>query len=123
MKKRSNEGNDQSIPAKNVHHKFRSTMSDKENEKVKKAIADIDAAQHSDLESPGWTTAKGNYTQLGQKRQLDIEDAESSKRKASEIRWATCLFQLTYFAASPHGYSKNSLFTARHTRGCWQRSI
>lgn len=57
--------------------------SDKENERVKKELAKIDAMELSDLESPKWETKKHDYAQVSQKRHLDVEDAESSKRKVS----------------------------------------
>lgn len=72
-------------PAKNLNnnHKAGVLLSDKENEKVKKEMAKIDAMELSDIESPKWATKKQDYAQLSQKRFLDIEGAENIKRKVS----------------------------------------
>ena len=67
------------------------TMSDKENERIQKAVAEIDAMELSDIEAPGWEPAKQKYVQSSRKRLLDIKDIESSKRKVSQtmqsLRW------------------------------------
>ena len=60
---------------------------DKENEKVKKEMAKIDAMALSDIESPKWTTAKENHVVLGHKRYVDIENAETGRRKVSKFGW------------------------------------
>ena len=61
--------------------KLSSVTSDKENEKVKKEIARIDAMELSDIESPEWESAKKRYLESSQKRQRDVEAAEDIKRK------------------------------------------
>ena len=61
-------------------HKLTST-SDKENEKVAKEMAKIDAMEHSDVESSEWDDMKEKYLQSSRKRFLDVEEAETSKRK------------------------------------------
>ena len=58
-----------------------SVTSDKENEKVKKEIARIEAMELSDIESPEWESAKQRYLESSQKRQRDVEAAEDIKRK------------------------------------------
>lgn len=55
----------------------------KDNEKIQKALADIDAMDLSDIESPTWVPAKQEHTQRGQKRALEVEEAEATKRKVS----------------------------------------
>ena len=55
--------------------------SDKENEKVKREVAKIDAMELSDIESPEFDAAKQKHSQAAQKRQQTIEDAEGAKRK------------------------------------------
>ena len=65
------------------NHKAGLPLSDKENEKVKKEMAKIDAMELSDIESSKWATKKQDYAQLSQKRYLDIEAAENVKRKVS----------------------------------------
>ena len=74
-------------PAKNLNnnHKAGVPLSDKENEKVKKELAKINAMELSDIESPKWATKKQDYAQLSQKRYLDIEGVENVKRKVSTL--------------------------------------
>ena len=60
-----------------------SATSDKENEKVKKEKARIDAMDLSDIDSPEWEIAKQQHAQLSQKRQRDVEAIEDVKRKVS----------------------------------------
>ncbi len=64
--------------------KGRCAASDKENEKVKKEMAKIDAMELSDIESSEWQEAKQQYVLSSQKRQHDIEAAENIKRKVCE---------------------------------------
>lgn len=58
-------------------------MSDKENDRIQKAMAEIDAMELSEVEAPGWESAKQNYAQFSRKRLADIDEIETSKRKAS----------------------------------------
>ena len=37
----------------------------------------------SDIESPEWIVAKQEHVQRGQKRALEVEDTEATKRKVS----------------------------------------
>lgn len=64
--------------------------SDKENEKVKKEMARIDAMETSDLECPEFEHTKQKHDQVSQKRQQDVEATEDVKRKvsgASSLPW------------------------------------
>ena len=72
-------------PAKGLtnNHRAGLQLSDKENEKVKKEMAKIDAMELSDIESSKWAAKKQDYAQLSHKRYVDIEDAENVKRKVS----------------------------------------
>ena len=54
---------------------------DKENEKVRKEMAKIDAMELSDIESPEWAAAKQKHVETSQKRQRDVETIENVKRK------------------------------------------
>ena len=54
---------------------------DRENEKVRKEMAKIDAMELSDLEGPDCEAAKQRYNKIMQKRQRGIEDIEDNKRK------------------------------------------
>lgn len=57
--------------------------SDKENDRVKQALANIDAMEQSDLDrDPSeWGAAKEQHAQTSRKRLLVVEDSEKSKRK------------------------------------------
>jgi len=57
------------------------TTSDKENEKVKKEMARIDAMGLSDIELPEFEVAKQRHVMSSQKRQQGVEDVENHKRK------------------------------------------
>lgn len=59
------------------------TMSDKENDRIQKAMAEIDAMELSEVEAPGWEPAKQSYAHFSRKRLADIDEIETSKRKAS----------------------------------------
>ena len=61
--------------------KIRLTMSDKENEKVAKAMAEIDAMDLSDVDLPGFSREREDFRQKGMKRALEIERVEAGKRK------------------------------------------
>ena len=62
------------------------TTSDKENEEITRALDEINSMQHSDIESPEWNDAKERHRILSQKRQLEVEDGETGKRK---VCWAS----------------------------------
>ena len=55
--------------------------SDKENEKVKKAIAKIDATPPSPIDLPEYEADKQKHVKSSQKRQRDVEDGENVKHK------------------------------------------
>ena len=57
--------------------------SDKENERVKKEVAKIEAMDHSDIEMSEFDIAKQDHTEMSQKRQRDVEVAEDVKQKVS----------------------------------------
>ena len=70
-------------PSHSSNSEPKRAMSDKENERIQKAMAEIDAMELSDIDAPGWETAKQKYAQFSRKRLLDIKDIETSKRKVS----------------------------------------
>ena len=74
-----------SSPAKIPKSKSKavSSMSDKENHKIAQELARIDAMEHSDVESSKWTVAKQDFIRSRNKRSLDTENTEESKRKVS----------------------------------------
>lgn len=55
----------------------------RDNLRVKKEMAKIDALELSDIESPKWAAAKENYISSSRKRYRAIEEEERSKRKVS----------------------------------------
>lgn len=71
------------IPTKTVSstHKAPLINSERDNERVRKEMAKIDAMELSDVESPKWAPAKENYVVLSHKRYLDVEEGENVKRK------------------------------------------
>lgn len=77
---------DPAAPVKVTSSKSKaSTMtSDKENEKVRKEMAKIDAMELSDIESSKWAKAKENHVRSSQKRYLEVENAENGRRKVSK---------------------------------------
>ena len=70
-----------SKPTKAQLAKKAASHTDKENERVLQAMAEIDAMEHSDLESPGWEGAKDKHLQMSRKRLLAVEESEQNKRK------------------------------------------
>ncbi len=64
-------------------------MSDKQNEKVARAMADIDAMELSDVEEPGFSDEKEHFQVRSLKRALEVENIEAGKRK---VRRTTCLY-------------------------------
>lgn len=65
-----------------------SAQSDKEGEEtVRKAIAEIDKMELSDLEIPEFAQAKEHRKQICVKRQASVREAENVKRKVSATYW------------------------------------
>ncbi len=89
--------------------------SDKENERVKKEMARIDALETSDLESPEFGDAKQKHDQTSQKRQRDLEITEDIKRKVSRASLLSGSASKVdrIFIASPHGNFQDSLPSLR----------
>lgn len=58
-------------------------MSDKENARVQKELARIDAMELSDIENPEWELAKQDFIRASKKRLLEVAQAEGNKRKVS----------------------------------------
>ena len=62
---------------------FAHNNSDKENEKVKKEIERLDAVELCDIDSSTLAAKKEEHALMGQKRQLNVDSIEDSKRKVS----------------------------------------
>ena len=68
----------------------------KENEKVKKEMAKIDATPPSPIELPEWEADKQKHAKSSQKRQRDVENGEEIRRKVCRpIPSLTVLLKLT----------------------------
>ncbi|KAL8716039.1 MAG: hypothetical protein Q9225_006279 [Loekoesia sp. 1 TL-2023] len=61
------------------------SMSDKENDRVQKELARIDAMELSDIDSSEWAVVKQDFLRSNNKRLIEIENAEASKRKRRRI--------------------------------------
>lgn len=59
----------------------RKILSEKESEIVNKYMAEIDNAEKSDVEAPGFEKEQERYLLKGKKRALDVERAEGLRRK------------------------------------------
>ena len=62
-------------------HRSGALASDKENERIKKEMAKIDAMPLSPIDLPGYEADKQKHTTSSQKRKRDVEDREEVKRK------------------------------------------
>ena len=72
-------------PAKSLSsskHRSGALTSDKENEKIKKEMAKIDAIPMSPIDLPEYEFDKQKHATCSQKRKRDVEDCEEVKRKA-----------------------------------------
>ena len=81
------------------------TSSDKENSlEVQKALDEINMAEHSDVEAPGWDDAMELHRQVSQKRQLMVEESEAIKHKVRTLYLAIyhtqCVSQSQLFIPS-----------------------
>lgn len=74
------------IPVKAHRPKARvvPSASDKENERIEKEIARIDAMELSDIDSPDWTPAKQDFVRQSNKRLIEVQQTEDNKRKVSD---------------------------------------
>ena len=90
-----------------------SVVMEKENEKVKKEMARIDAMELSDLESLEFEAAKQRHVRSAQKRQHDVEEAESIKRKVRYSIPDSITFLAEFITlASPHYNIEHNVATA-----------
>ena len=61
-------------------------LSAKDSEKVKLEMEKIDAILLDDINGPDWAAKQDEHMVLSQKRQLDVDKIEESKRKVSKRR-------------------------------------
>lgn len=59
----------------------RRTLSDRENERINRALDKIDALDKSDVEAPGFEDEYERYIVKGKKRSINTEKLEAQKRK------------------------------------------
>ena len=85
FKERPKEDNKGSVAIDRLTADLSTSTSEKENEKVRKAMADIDAMEVSDVDCPGWEKAKEQYRQAGRKRMAAAEENEAGRRKVSLV--------------------------------------
>ena len=62
----------------------RKLLSERDMEAVNRALADIDHAEKSDVESPGFEAERERYTLKGKKRAFGAEKAENIRRKVRD---------------------------------------
>ena len=53
--------------------------------KVQKALAELDAMEHSDLDSLEWSGARGQHAAVGRKRLLLVQEVEAARRKVCSL--------------------------------------
>lgn len=74
-----------SHPPSNKSSKFKAkagpSVSDKENERIDKELARIDALELSDIESSDWAMAKQEFARQSHKRLMEVGQGEDGKRK------------------------------------------
>ncbi|KAL8820904.1 MAG: hypothetical protein Q9191_007419 [Dirinaria sp. TL-2023a] len=70
---------------------FANNSSDKENEKVKREIERLDAMELCDIDSSTLAAKKEEHALIGQKRQLNVDSIEDSKRKRRRIAFAKAM--------------------------------
>lgn len=56
---------------------------ERDNEKLRKELAKIEAMDLSDIESPRWAVEKEKHARASHKRYLDVEELENTRRKVS----------------------------------------
>lgn len=70
-------------PSTSIQKPIKRALSEKENEKIKSEMAKIDAKDLGDIDGPAWEAKKEAYGLLNQKRQMNVDTSEDSKRKVS----------------------------------------
>ncbi|KAI4177743.1 MAG: hypothetical protein LQ343_000207 [Gyalolechia ehrenbergii] len=71
------------------------SVSDKENDRIQKELARIDAMELSDVDSSEWTMAKQDFLMLNNKRLLTVDEAEANKRKRRRMTTSKKLSEQT----------------------------
>ena len=74
------------------HHLLPKEMSIPDDSAVEAELARIETADLSDVEGPGFEREKQEYLQRGRKRAIEVEKAETEKRKV-------CFYSFLYHTA------------------------
>lgn len=100
------------------------SVSDKENERIEKEIARIDAMELSDIDSPDWATAKQDFVRQCNKRLIGLQQAEDNKRKVSDqtVQSQTC-GRLTPVTASSNGFVQKVFRADQCSRRRWKTAF
>lgn len=78
--------------------KPRTILTEREAEKILKALSSIEEGPLSDVEDGGLLEQKGRYKQRSRKRAADVAESELHKRKVSESSLKAPPFTLPYYA-------------------------
>jgi DNA helicase INO80 len=84
---------------------------------VEAELARIETAEMSDVEGPGFEQEKAEYLQRGQKRAIELETAEVSKRKRRRMAYVNRL--ITVLGA--HRDSQKHVYNMQHEHDAWQQ--
>lgn len=78
----------------------RRTLTDQEQEKINKHMAEIDEQEKSDLEDPSFAPERKKYASKTKKRAGEIEEQETTRRKVRFPLTTMCDLQLTINSAA-----------------------
>ena len=79
--KSSRQSNANGVSETKAAARSRRTLSDRENERINRAMEKIDAMDKSDVEAPGFEDEWQRYLMKGKKRVLNTKKLEAEKRK------------------------------------------
>ncbi|KAI9729984.1 MAG: putative DNA helicase ino80 [Cirrosporium novae-zelandiae] len=89
VKPEENEAPEPEVVKRDAPVKQRTMLSEREKEKVSKAMARIDVMELSDVDSPKFEDERKAYQSKSKKRELEIQASEAGKRKRRRIAYAT----------------------------------
>lgn len=85
-------------------------MSEKDNERVRKELAKIDATELSDIDTPEWEMAKQDFIRYSKKRLLEVGKSEENKRKVrDQFMRAEYVPHLMSLVAPPDHYDQETV--------------
>ncbi|KAL8970345.1 MAG: hypothetical protein Q9197_003859 [Variospora fuerteventurae] len=74
-----------SFPIPKLSSRSAVSMSDKDNDRVRKELAKIDTMELSDIDAPEWEMAKQDFIRSSKKHLLEVGKSEENKRKRRRI--------------------------------------